>query len=145
MFPTNRQLDYPRYKTKNCLRSIDGHFRNGAGIMSLFYLPLTVAITSFMDICKPLPLRSQRCITKNRWRSIDTQFQDGAGNVSQLFLPLKAANKSFMDRCNRSPPRLPMMQCQTSWMLRWCSLSEWGSSRDISYFAHKGFQYVGYA
>jgi len=51
------QLDYPRCKTKNRWRSVDAHFQNGAGSVSLSLLHIKAAYTSFMNVCIQLPLR----------------------------------------------------------------------------------------
>jgi len=47
---TSRNLDYPRCKAKDCWCSMDAHFQNWAGSMSLLFLPVQAARTSFMDI-----------------------------------------------------------------------------------------------
>jgi hypothetical protein len=52
-----RQLDYRRWKTKNCWHSIDAHFQNGAGSVSLSLVLIKAAYTSFMNVCIQLPLR----------------------------------------------------------------------------------------
>jgi hypothetical protein len=51
------QLDYPRCKSKNCWSSVDAHFQNGAGSVSLSLLHIKAAYTSFMNVCIQLPLR----------------------------------------------------------------------------------------
>jgi len=68
-----RQLDYPRCTTKNCWCSVDAHFQNGAGSVSLPLLLVKAACTSFMNVCIQLPLRlpkmqDQKSLT-HRWLS----------------------------------------------------------------------------
>jgi len=48
---TYRPADYPRYMTKNCSRSIDTHFHDGAWSVLLSLLPIKAANTVFMTIC----------------------------------------------------------------------------------------------
>ena len=52
-----RHLDQPRWKTNNHQCSLDPHFQDGVGSLSLLFLPLKVANTSFIDICNQLPVR----------------------------------------------------------------------------------------
>jgi len=49
--------DYPRYVTKNCWRSVDAHFHDGAGSMLLALLPIWAADTLFMTTCNLSPRR----------------------------------------------------------------------------------------
>jgi len=51
------QLNYPRCKSKNLCCSVDAHFQNGAGCVSLSLLRIKAADTSFMNIYIQLPLR----------------------------------------------------------------------------------------
>jgi len=118
---TYRPTDYPRYMTKNCWHSVDAHFHNGAGSVSLSVFPIKAANTSFMTICNLLLPRLPKYMTKNRWRSIDAHFHDGAGSISLSLLPIKAANTSFITSCNLSPPRLPKIHDQELLTLCWRS------------------------
>jgi len=73
MSAISRPSDYPRFKTNNRWRSIDAHFQNGAGSVSLSLLHMNAAYTSFMNVCIQLPLRSpkmqeQKSLTR-RWLS----------------------------------------------------------------------------
>jgi len=52
-----RHLDYPRCETLNCWCSVDAHFQDGAGSLSLLLLPIKEANTSVMTICNQWPLR----------------------------------------------------------------------------------------
>ena len=68
-----RQLDYPRCKTKNRWPSVDAHFQNGAGSVSLNLLRIKAADTSFMNVYIQSPLRlpkvqDQKSSTR-RWLS----------------------------------------------------------------------------
>jgi len=47
----------PRCNTQNHYRSVDAHFQNGAGSVSLSSLPQKAANTSFMDVVSQSPLR----------------------------------------------------------------------------------------
>jgi hypothetical protein len=65
------QLDYPRCKTKNCWRSVDAHFQNRAGSVSVSLLHIKAAYTSFMNVWIQLPLRlpkvqDQKSLTRRR-------------------------------------------------------------------------------
>jgi len=67
------QLDYPRCKTNNRWRSVDAHFQNGAGSVSLSLLHIKAAYISFMNVCIQLPLElpkvhDQKSLTR-RWLS----------------------------------------------------------------------------
>jgi len=73
MFAIICQLDYPRCKTKNRWRSVDAHFQNRAGSVSLPLLHKKAAYTSFMNVWIQLPLRlpkeqDQKSLTR-RWLS----------------------------------------------------------------------------
>jgi len=46
-----RCLDYQIWKTTNCWCSVDAHFQNAAGSMSLLPLPLKAANIWLMDVC----------------------------------------------------------------------------------------------
>jgi len=68
-----RELDYPKCNTKNCWCSVDAHFQNGAGRVSLSLLHIQAAYTSFMIVCIQLPLRISKLQDKKslnrRWLS----------------------------------------------------------------------------
>jgi len=73
MFAIICQLDYPRCKTTNRWRSIDAHFQNRAGSVSLSLLHIKAAYTSFMNVWIQLPCRlpkeqDQKSLT-SRWLS----------------------------------------------------------------------------
>jgi len=66
---------------------MDAHFQDEAGSMSLLFLPLKAANTSFIDIYSQLPLRlpmmqTQKSLTL-RWLSIS---QWGSDHVSPCFV-----------------------------------------------------------
>ena len=68
-----RHIDCPRCKTLHCWGSVDSHFQDGAGRVSLLVLPIKHANTSVMNICNPWPLRlpkmqDQKSLTLH-WRS----------------------------------------------------------------------------
>jgi len=50
-------LDYPRCETKNRWHSVDAHFHDGAGSISLPLLPIKGANTPFMTRCNQSPVR----------------------------------------------------------------------------------------
>ena len=127
MFPTNCQLDYPRFENKYRWLSVDTYFEDVAGSMSLLFLALNTTNTLFLDICKQLPGRLPRSNTEDCWHSVDTHFQDGAGSVLLLHFSQKPANTSFINGCNQSPHRLHIMHSQT--LLTPCQrlFSEWCS------------------
>jgi len=56
----NSQINYPTCKTKNCGRSVDAHFQNGAGTVSLSLLHINSAYSSFINLWIQLPLRLPR-------------------------------------------------------------------------------------
>jgi hypothetical protein len=73
MFAIICQLDYPRCKTKNRWRSVDAHFQNRAGSVSLPLLHIKATYTSFMNVWIQLPVRlpkeqDQKSLTR-RWLS----------------------------------------------------------------------------
>ena len=139
-----QSLDYPICKTKYCWRSVEAHFQNGAGSVSLLFLALKAAITSFLDDSKQLPVRLPRLNTKNCWHSVDAHLMYGAGSVSLIILTGKVANTSSMNDCNQSPLRLCKMHSQKSFTLHWRSFPEWGSDHVINSFPEKGCHYFGY-
>jgi len=57
LFATNYQLDYPRSRTRNHWHSVDAPFQDGAGSISLLFLPLNAANTSFMNVSNQSPHR----------------------------------------------------------------------------------------
>jgi len=68
-----RHIDYPRCEIFHCWRSVDAHFQDGAGSVSLLVLPIKHASASVMTICNLWPLRlpkmqDQKSLTL-RWRS----------------------------------------------------------------------------
>jgi len=72
LWETCHSPDYPRYMTKNCGRSVNAHFQDGAGSVSLNHLPIQAANTLFMTICNLSPARlprihDQKLLTL-RWR-----------------------------------------------------------------------------
>jgi len=82
---TYHPADYPRYMTKNCWRSVDAHFHDGAGSVLLFLLPIEAANTSFMTIRNVSPPRlpkihDQESLTLH-WRS----FCHGCIHIIQSF------------------------------------------------------------
>ena len=46
--------EYTKYKAKNCSRSVDAHFQNGAVTVSVFFLPIKVANTLVMHNSKQI-------------------------------------------------------------------------------------------
>jgi len=44
-------LDFQIHKTRNCWRSVEAHFHDAAGSVSLLFLPLQVANISSIDVC----------------------------------------------------------------------------------------------
>jgi len=54
---TSLLFTYLTYGTNNRWRSVDAHFQNGAGSVSLSLLFINAAYTSFMKVCIQLPLR----------------------------------------------------------------------------------------
>jgi len=141
---TNCKLDYPRCMTKYRWCSIDAHFQDGAGSMSLMFLALYTATTSFLDVCKQSRFRLPRSSTKNRWHSTNACFADGTGSVSVLFSTRKAANTLFMNGCNQWPPRLYKMHSQKSLTLHWHSFSESGREPVAIILDLEGSQYLIY-
>jgi len=144
MFALNRQLDYPRSKTKNRWLCIDAHIQDGVWSVSLIFFPLRAAITSFMDLCNQSPVILPKCNTENWWHSVDTHLEDAVESESPLFLPERAANTSFMDVCNQSTHRVPKIDSHKLLMLGWRSFPEWGSDNVTVAFDYNGCQYVSY-
>jgi len=83
-----------------------------------------------------------RCTTLNCRCSVDADFQDGAGSVSLLVLPIMHANTSVMTNGNLWPLRLPKMQDQKSFTLRWCSFPGWRRERLSPFFHYEGGHHI---
>jgi len=69
-----RHIDHPWCETLHCWCSVDAHFQDGAGSMSLLVLPIKHANTSVTTICilwsLTLPkMQDQKSLTL-RWRSL---------------------------------------------------------------------------
>ena len=62
---------------------------------------------------------------KNRWHSVGTHIHDGAGNVALSLFPTKVAKTLIMHSNYQIASKLPDLQDQKSFTLRWCSYSEW--------------------
>jgi len=81
-----RHLDYKRCETLNRWCSVDAHFQDGAGSMSLRLLLLTGANTSVMTICNQSPLRlpsmEDRKLLMLRWLSFP---RSGTERISSFF------------------------------------------------------------
>jgi hypothetical protein len=54
---TKCQINYLTDKTKNCTRSVDAHFQNREGSLSLSILPMKTSYQSFMYGCNQSPCR----------------------------------------------------------------------------------------
>jgi hypothetical protein len=52
---TYRPADYPRQMTKNCSRSVDTHYLDGAASVLHFVLPIEAANDLFMTMCNLVP------------------------------------------------------------------------------------------
>ena len=134
LFATCRTPYYPRYTTNNRWRSVDAHFQDGAGCISLSLLPIKAANNSFSTVCNVshhiLPkIHDQQSLTLH-WRSFPRW-----GRVRFSFsLPVKAANNWLMTVCNQSHPILHNIHEQRSLMLRWCSVSRSGRESIIICF-----------
>jgi len=68
MSATNCHAEYPWCKAKHCWCTIDAHFQNGAGSVSISILLMNAAYTWFMNVCIKLPLsipkmRDQKLLT----------------------------------------------------------------------------------
>ena len=118
MFGTNRHLDYPRCKTKHCWRSIDAHIQDRAGSLSLSFLHLEAASTSFMDNCNNCHWRYPRCKAKHHWHPMDTNFQNAAVTVTLGLLRIKTTNTMVMHNSDQITVQLPYLQDQISLTLR---------------------------
>jgi len=125
---------------KNCWRSVDAHFHDGAGRVLLSVLPIQAA-----KIPLWLTTTYRRCdcpgrMTINPWHSVDAHLHDGAGRVLLSVLPIKAAKNSFVTDYNLSEVWLPRTHDQKSLTLHWRSFLWWGREGIAICFANKGSQ-----
>ena len=135
-----RHLDYPRSNTKNHWQSIDAHFQDGAGSVSVWLLTWQAANTSFMNGCNQSPLRLPKMHSQNCWRSVDAHFQNGAVIRSSTFLPRMAASMMLMDSRDHVALQVPYLLDKQSLILRGRSFSQWGSDRVLNFFPKNGCQ-----
>ena len=85
MLATNRQLEYPAWKIINRQSSVDTHFQDSTGSVLLWFLPLKVAYTSFMDVGHHSPVRLHMMHGLKFSSSIVVHVQDVIGSLSILF------------------------------------------------------------
>jgi len=73
-------LNYQIRKTKNCWHSMDAHFQDGVGSVSLLFLPLMAANVSSMDGCNQSECRLPKIQTQQLltlcWRSFSEWGSD---------------------------------------------------------------------
>jgi len=118
---TKRHLDYPWCKTKNCWCSIDAHFQDGAGSMSLLFLPLKAANTSSMDVSNQSQLILPKMQSQSCWCSVDTYFHNGAVTMLPYLSPITATDMSVMQNSDQIILQLHYLHYQKSLMLIWHS------------------------
>jgi len=142
---STRYLGYQLCNTKICWHSIDAHFQNPAGSVSLVFLPLKAANIASMDVCNQVELRIPKMqnwkLLTLRWRS----FSELGSDRLAVSLAYTAANMSVMHNSDQIMIQLPYLQDQKLLMLHWCSFSKHGSDCVAFSFAYTGRQYVGYA
>ena len=121
MFAINRQLDYPRCKTKNHWCSVDAHFQDRAGSVSLLFFLWRQPIPHSWMVATNRHFGYPRCKAKNYSRSIDAHFQNGAVTLSISVLPINAANMLVMNNSDQITFQWLYLQDQTLLMLHWRS------------------------
>jgi len=99
----------PRSNTKNCWHSVDGHFQDGAGSMSLCWLGCQPIHRLWMAATNR-HLGYTRCTAKNQWSSLDANFQNEAVTMCYTLLPRKAASTLVMDSSNQVTFQLRYLQ-----------------------------------
>jgi len=124
---THRRLDYTSWKTQHLWCSVDAHFQDGAGSVSLLFLASMAATTLFLHVSKQLSVTLPWSNSKNHRQSIDAHFWAGTGRVLVILLLQKAVNTSFMTGWIQSPFRLHNIHSQQSLTLHGHSFSERGS------------------
>jgi hypothetical protein len=66
-------INYLAYKRNYCWSSVDTHFQNRAGSVTIFLLPIKAACTSFMNVCNRSPCRvtmmQSQILSMHRWLS----------------------------------------------------------------------------
>jgi hypothetical protein len=82
---TFRPPGYPRYVAKNCWRSIDAHFHDGAGSVSLFVLPIKAANTSFLARHNLSPCILSKIHYQQSWMLFWRSFYHGCIHNMQSF------------------------------------------------------------
>jgi hypothetical protein len=135
---------WPHTTVNNHIESskiIDTQFHNGAGTISLSFLPVKTENTLYMTMCN----LSHLSISKIHGQELLTLLcPDGVGSICLCFLPIEAANAMFITMCNLSTFRLWKIHDQESLMLRWRSFSCWGRENFTVCFAYKGSQHGVY-
>jgi len=99
-----------------------------------------LCITATRSLLNDRTYKSTNC-----WRCFDTHSQNCAVSVLLFLLPIQAANRSVVHNSDHITVQWPYLHDHKSLMLRWCSLSEWGSYRVAVAFAYTICQYVVYA
>jgi hypothetical protein len=89
---SRHHLDYPKFKANSHWHSIDTHFQDWAGSMSVLFLPLKVASTLFMDVYNQSQLWLHKIHGNHCCCSIDAHFQNGPVTMSHCLhriLPIR--------------------------------------------------------
>jgi len=127
------RFDYQWWMDKNCWRSVDAHFHEGAWSMSLSFFPIEAANTLNIyrndHIAFDLHyLQDQKSLTLH-WRSISERGME----CEARSLPMKPAITTSMNGLSCLPSRLPMMQDHRSLTLLWRSFCHWGIHNMLSF------------
>ena len=107
--------DCPRCKTQNLWHSIDTHFQNKAGSVSLPPLPINAANTFIMHNHYKLLLDYLTSKSSNRWWSVEARFWDTVVMSSLLFLHIKEVNTIIMFWSDQVCYQLRDLQVQNHW------------------------------
>jgi len=133
------RFDIPWIMSHDCWHSIDAHFHDGAGSVSLSFLPMKDGNTSIM--CIPyqivflLPdLQNQKSLPLC-WHYVG----DGAGSILLSLLHIKVVNAVVMYNHYKITFELPDYRNLQSLMLCWRSFSRWGRECVAFSFAYKGW------
>jgi len=129
-------------QTGNGGRSGDTHFQDGALSVSFLFSPRMAANTSFMDDFHRSPDRLPKMQNQH---IVDTPLMLMFRMQSLPLGRIKAAKMSVTHNSNQINFQWPCIQDQNLLMLRWHSLTEWGSDCNAFFFAWKDCHSVGYA
>jgi len=80
MLVIKRHSYYQRWRTNNCWRSVDAHFQDGVGSVSLSFCVINAANTMFMAVCNLSPQRLPK-IHDQQWLTLRWRSFSGCGRA----------------------------------------------------------------